>query len=125
MQESIFTKIIKGEVPSHKIYEDEKTFAFLDLYPKSPGHILVIPKKQIDKVYDLPDEDYIALWKTAKKIANHMEKIMNKRIFMKVIGTDVAHAHIHLLPQDENYTEDPSKASEKELAAMADKLRMI
>ena len=125
MAETIFTKIIKGEVPSHKIYEDDKTFAFLDLYPKSPGHVLVIPKIEIDKIYDLPDEYYTALWATAKKLAKHMDKVFEKRIFMKVIGTDVPHTHIHLLPQDENYTDTPKQASDEELAAMADKIRML
>jgi histidine triad (HIT) family protein len=125
MQESIFTKIIKGEVPSHKVYEDDKTFAFLDIFPKSPGHVLIIPKIQVDKIYDLPDEYYIAVWDTARKLAAHMDKVLGKRIFMKVIGTDVPHVHIHLLPQDENFTDTPSQADDKELAAMANRLRMV
>ena len=127
MQESIFTKIIKGDVPTHKIYEDEKTLAFLDLFPKTPGHVLVIPKVQVDKIYDLPDEYYTAVWQTARTLANHMDKILGKRIFMKVIGTDVPHAHIHLLPRDENYVSasKPTQASDEELTAMAKQLRMI
>jgi histidine triad (HIT) family protein len=122
---TIFTKIINGEIPSHKIYEDDKTFAFLDIFPKSPGHVLVVPKIETDKIYELPDEFYLAIWQTAKKISKHMDKILGRRIFMKVIGTEVPHVHIHLLPEDENFNDSPEKASDKELAAMADKLRMV
>jgi histidine triad (HIT) family protein len=125
MEESVFTKIIKSEIPSHKIYEDDKTFAFLDIFPKSPGHVLVIPKVQIDKIYDLPDEYYTAVWDTARKLARHMDEVLGKRIFIKVIGTDVPHTHIHLIPQDENYTDQPTKASDSELSAMADKLNVV
>jgi histidine triad (HIT) family protein len=125
MQESVFTKIIKGEIPAHKVYEDDKTLAFLDIFPKSPGHVLIIPKIQVDKVYELPDDYYIAIWDTARKLAAHMDKVLGKRIFFKVIGTDVPHTHIHLVPQDENYTDTPAQADDAELAAMANKLRMI
>jgi Diadenosine tetraphosphate (Ap4A) hydrolase and other HIT family hydrolases len=126
MQESIFTKIIKGEIPSYKIYEDSKTLAFLDIYPETPGHVLVIPKIQNEKVYTLPDDFYIALWQTAKKVASHMDKIFDKRIIIKVVGEDLPeHAHIHLMPQDDNYNSSPNQATDEELAAMADKLRMI
>jgi histidine triad (HIT) family protein len=125
MADSIFTKIIKGEIPAHKIYEDDKTLAFLDLFPKSPGHVLVIPKIQVDKIYDLPDEYYTAVWDSARKLAAHMDKVLGKRIFMKVIGTDVPHTHIHLIPQDENYTDTPTQASDQELATIADKLRVV
>lgn len=100
---SIFTKIINGEIPSYKIYEDDKTFAFLDIHPETKGHTLVIPKKEVDKIYDLEDEDYDALMKTVKKLAIHMEKILNARILWKVVGTDVPHAHVHLMPLDENW----------------------
>jgi histidine triad (HIT) family protein len=122
---SIFTKIIDGEVPAYKVYEDEMTLAFLDIFPKSSGHVLVIPKIQIDKIYDLPDDYYRAIWDTARKLAAHMDKVLGKRTFMKVIGTDVPHAHIHLIPQDDNYTDQPIQASDKELSAMADKLRLV
>jgi histidine triad (HIT) family protein len=69
MADSIFTKIIKGEIPSHKVYEDELTFAFLDIHPKTPGHVLVIPKKQVDLLWDLSDEDYQAVMAISKKLA--------------------------------------------------------
>ena len=100
---SIFTKIINGEIPCYKIYEDDKTFAFLDIHPETPGHTLVIPKNEVDKIYDLPDEDYEALLKTAKKLAKHMENTFGARTLWKVIGTDVPHAHIHLIPYDETW----------------------
>ena len=100
---SIFTKIINGEIPCYKIYEDDKTFAFLDIHPESKGHTLVIPKKEVDKIYELPDEDYVALMDTAKKLSQHMEKVLGVRTLWKVIGTDVPHAHIHLMPLDKNW----------------------
>lgn len=97
---SIFTQIIKGEVPCYKIYEDEKTFAFLDINPETKGHTLVIPKIEVDKIYELPDEDYHALMASVKKLSCHMEKVFNQRIIWKVVGTDVPHAHVHLTPFD-------------------------
>lgn len=100
---SIFSKIIAGEIPCYKIYEDEKVLAFLDIHPEAEGHVLVIPKLEIDKIYDLPEEDYLALMEAVKRISKHMEEVLEKRIFWKVIGTDVPHAHVHLTPQDENW----------------------
>ncbi len=100
---SIFSKIIRGEVPSYKIYEDEKTFAFLDIHPETEGHVLVVPKIEVDKVYDLPPDDYRALWETVRRVARQMDEVLGKRVLMKVIGTDVAHAHVHLVPLDEGW----------------------
>ena len=100
---SIFTKIINGEIPCYKIYEDDKTIAFLDIHPETKGHTLVIPKNEVDKIYDLPDEDYEALMDTAKKLSKNMEKVLGARTLWKVVGTDVPHAHIHLMPLDENW----------------------
>ena len=100
---SIFTKIIKGEIPCYKIYEDDKTFAFLDINPETKGHTLVAPKTEIDKIYELPDDDYSALMATVKKLAQHMEQVLGQRTLMKVIGTDVPHAHVHLMPYDESW----------------------
>ena len=100
---SVFTKIIQGEIPCYKIYEDDKTFAFLDIHPESKGHVLVIPKNEIDKIYTLPDEDYNALMATVKKLSQHMEKQLGTRILWKVVGTDVPHAHVHLMPLDETW----------------------
>ena len=100
---SIFTKIIQGEIPCYKIYEVDKTFAFLDIHPESKGHILVIPKNEVDKIYNLPDEDYHALMNTVKKLSQHMEKVLGARTLWKVVGTDVSHAHVHLMPLDETW----------------------
>ena len=100
---SIFTKIIQGEIPCYKIYEDDKTFAFLDIHPESKGHILVIPKNEVDKIYELSDEDYQALMATVKKLSQHMEKVLGARILWKVVGTDFPHAHVQLMPLDESW----------------------
>ena len=121
---SIFSKIIAGEIPSYKIYEDEKTFAFLDINPESKGHTLVVPKAEVDKIYELSDEDYHALWAAVKKVAAHMEEVSGRRTLMKVIGTDVPHAHVHLMPMDETWeygrtlqlTEDEFKEIQEKLA---------
>ena len=77
---TVFGKIIKGEIPCYKIYEDEKNLAFLDIHPESLGHTLVIPKLEVDKIYDLPDEDYNSLFGAVKKVAKHMEKKLGQRI---------------------------------------------
>lgn len=97
---SIFAKIVAGEIPCYKVYEDEKVLAFLDIHPESKGHVLVIPKVEVDKIYDLSDEDYSALMSAAKKIAKHMDDVLGARTLWKVVGTDVPHAHIHLMPLD-------------------------
>lgn len=120
---SIFSKIIAGEIPCYKIYEDEKTFAFLDIHPETRGHTLVVPKLECDKIYDLPEEDYLALWATVKKIAKNMEKVTGKRSLMKVIGTDVPHAHVHIMPLDESWQYGKTlELSTEEMAEIAKKL---
>ena len=99
MQDSIFTKIVKGEIPCHKVYEDELTLAFLDIHPVQPGHVLVVPKKQIEFVWDLPDEDYRAVMETARKIALRLREVMGmKYVGERVVGVDVPHAHVQLIP---------------------------
>ena len=117
--ESVFTKIVKGEIPCYKIYEDEKTLAFLDIHPESMGHTLVIPKVQVDKVYELSDDDYAALFSTVKKVAQRMEKVLGVRTLMKVVGTDVPHAHVHLMPYDTSWehgrTLEPTEVEMKEM----------
>ena len=100
---SVFAKIVAGEIPCYKIYEDEKVLAFLDIHPGTRGHTLVIPKIEVDKIYDLPEDEYVALMLAAKKIAKHMEEVFHQRTLWKVVGTDVPHAHIHLEPYDENW----------------------
>ena len=100
---SVFAKIVAGEIPCYKIYEDDRVMAFLDIHPETKGHTLVIPKVEIDRIYDLEDVDYNALMAAAKKIARHMEDVLGARIVWKVVGTDVPHAHIHLMPIDETW----------------------
>ena len=121
---SIFSKIVAGEIPCYKVYEDDKTLAFLDINPESKGHTLVIPKVEVDKIYELSDEDYHALWASVKKVAARMEEVSGRRTLMKVIGTDVPHAHVHLMPYDETWgygrtlklTEDEFKEIQAKLA---------
>lgn len=128
MADSIFTKIIKGEIPSNKIYEDEWTYAFLDHNPKTAGHTLVIPKKQVDYVWNLTDEDYAALMRSVKKIAGRIKEVLEpKWVGMQVEGVAVPHAHVHVFPFNsiEEYAHKPdvSKApAASELAEMAKKL---
>src|SRR3989344_2967902 len=99
MSDSIFTRIIKGEIPAHKIYEDDKTLAFLDIHPIQPGHTLVVPKKQIDSLWDLPEEEYAVLMQNCNKVAKRLRKILGvPRVGVQVIGIDVPHAHVHLIP---------------------------
>lgn len=96
---SIFTKIINGEIPCYKIAEDENYFAFLDINPNVKGHTLCIPKKEIDKLFDLDDELYLGLMAFSKKIAVAIKKTVPcDRIGLTVIGLEVPHAHVHLIP---------------------------
>jgi len=99
MEDSLFTKIIKGEIPCHKVYEDEKTFAFLDIHPVQPGHTLVIPKKQVEFIWDLNDEDYQAVMQTVQKVGNRVRGVVGKPyVGLQVMGTDVPYAHVHIIP---------------------------
>lgn len=126
---SIFTKIISGEIPSYKVYEDEQTLAFLDIMPDEEGHTLVVPKKQVDKIYDLDDDTYAHLWLVAKTIAKRYEEIFNRRIVFHVVGIDVPHAHIHIVPYDpanhtrhELHVKEKKQASSEDLAKLVEKL---
>ena len=113
---SVFTKIIRGEIPCYKIYEDDKTLAFLDIAPEAVGHTLVVPKVEVEKIYELSNEDYQALMATVKKLMVHYEKVLGKRMTMKVVGVDVPHAHVHILPWDEYAEEMAQYGSEGVLA---------
>lgn len=96
---TIFTKIINGEIPSYKIAEDDKHYAFLDINPVTPGHTLVVPKREVSYIFDLTDDEIAQLNVFAKKVAKGLEKAVPcKRIGVTVIGLEVPHAHIHLLP---------------------------
>jgi histidine triad (HIT) family protein len=99
---SIFTKIVNGEIPCYKITEDENFLAFLDVNPNAKGHTLCIPKREIDKIFDIEDNLYIGLMQFSKKVAIALEKAVPcKRIGMAVIGLEVPHAHVHLIPLNE------------------------
>lgn len=121
--DSIFTKIIKGEIPCHKIYEDEKTLAFLDIHPIADGHTLVIPKEQIEFVWDLPDDLYQAVMLTSKKVALRLREVTpHPYVHERIVGIDVPHAHVQLIPfsdaselriqQDMNSQPDHTKLAE-------------
>ena len=99
---SIFTKIVNGEIPCYKIAEDDNFLAFLDVNPNAKGHTLCIPKKEIDKIFDMDDALYLGLMQFSKKIATALEKAVPcKRVGMAVVGLEVPHAHVHLIPLNE------------------------
>jgi len=105
--ETIFSKIVKGEIPSYKVAEDERYFAFLDIHPLAEGHTLVIPKEPVDYIFDIEDELYRGLFLFAKKVAIGLEKsVACQRIGIAVIGLEVPHAHIHLVPLNSIYDID-------------------
>jgi histidine triad (HIT) family protein len=121
---SIFTRIVNGEIPCHKIAETEEYFAFLDIRPMAKGHTLVIPKKEVDYIFDLEDEQLAGLHLFAKKVAKALESVVPcKRIGMAVIGIEVPHVHIHLIPlnslQDITFTKPPVEVSPAEMAEIA------
>jgi len=128
MQDSIFTKIIKGEIPCHKVYEDEFTFAFLDIHPVQPGHTLVVPKRQVEFVWDLGTEDYQAVMATAQKVAKRLKEVLGTPfVGEQIMGIDVPHAHVHLIPFStaEEFRARPDMNAEPDhtaLAALAQKL---
>ena len=130
MEDSIFTKIIKGELPCHKIYEDERVIAFLDIHPDVPAHTLVVPKHQVDHIWDLSDTDYAALMTAVKKISNHLRsKTKKTRVGVKIEGFDVPHAHVHLLPVDsgeefKQYGNPDAQPNHAALSALAESLRL-
>ena len=128
MQDTIFTKIINGELPSHKVYEDDATFAFLDIHPIVDGHTLVVPKKQVEFVWDLDDENYRLLMESVKKVAKRLREVMDvPYVGVQVIGVDVPHAHIQLVPftRVEEYRSQADMSAEpnhEKLAEIASKL---
>lgn len=96
---SLFTKIVNGDIPSYKIAETEDYFAFLDINPNTKGHTLCIPKKEVDKIFDLTEKEYLGLMQFSRKVAKAIEQaIPCKRVGMSVIGLEVPHAHVHLIP---------------------------
>lgn len=124
---SIFIKIINGEIPSYKIAENDKFFSFLDINPNSAGHALVIPKKEVDKIFDLSEIDYTELMQFAYKIAKAIEKsVVCKRVGIAVIGLEVPHAHVHLIPLNEMKDAtfgNKVKLSHEEFQALTEKIK--
>jgi len=124
---SIFTKIIAGEIPSYKIIEDKYCYAFLDINPLSQGHALVIPKKEVDYIFDLDDDTYHYLLDFSKKLARAMDVVLDcERIALSVIGLEVPHAHVHLIPiraiGDVNFSKARVVMNQEEFQAVAKKI---
>lgn len=124
---SIFSKIITGEIPCHKVAEDEQHLAFLDINPNAVGHTLCIPKKETDKLFDLAEEEYTALMAFSRKVALALEQAVPcKRVGLTVIGLEVPHAHVHLIPlqnmADASFGKKVSQSSET-LAETAQKIK--
>jgi histidine triad (HIT) family protein len=125
---SIFTRIIKGEIPSYKIAESDNCYAFLDISPLAKGHTLVIPKKEVDYIFNLDDDLHKELWHFSKLISKAIEKgVTCKRIGVAVIGLEVPHAHIHLIPinkvSDMNFALPKLSFSNEEMEVTADAIR--
>ena len=124
---TIFEKIVAGEIPSHKVWEDEKHLAFLDIRPVAPGHTLVIPKRAVDPLFEMPEADYLALMAFAKRVADRLkERLSCERVCLSIVGFEVPHAHIHLIPARSvmDFPWPGGKAtSSQELAEMAKIIR--
>ena len=128
MIQSLFSKIVNGDIPAYKVAEDESHLAFLDIYPLAYGHVLVIPKKQIDYIFDMDSDEYLALFRFAKKVAKAMDDVIFcERIGIAVIGLEVPHVHIHLVPlnnvSDINFEKDKLSFSKEKMYDIALKIR--
>lgn len=128
---SIFSKIISGEIPSHKVYEDEHTLAFLDIYGVIDGHTLVVPKNHVEFAWDLEAKDYQALMAAVQKVALRLREVMGtKYVGEKIIGVDVPHAHVHLIPFNDSHdmvraNSENSEPDHEALAALAKQLYFV
>jgi histidine triad (HIT) family protein len=125
---SIFTKIVRGEIPCHKIAETDHFLAFLDVFPLAKGHVLVIPKIETDSIFDVETQSYSNLWLFAKDMAQAIEKtIPCKKVGIAVIGLEVPHAHIHLIPlqsvEDINFSKPKLKLESSELSLIAESIK--
>jgi histidine triad (HIT) family protein len=124
---TLFSKIIAGEIPSYKIAENERFFAFLDIFPLREGHTLVVPKLEVDRFFDMPDEYLAGLMLFAKPIAHAIERSFNcNRCGLSVVGLEVPHAHLHLIPIDHaddlNFTRPKLKLTPDQLRSAQDKI---
>ena len=125
---SIFSKIVSGDIPAYKVAEEDNHLAFLDILPLAKGHVLVIPKKESDYIFDIASEEYLALWKFAQKVAKGIDKVIAcERIGVAVIGLEVPHSHIHLIPlnnvSDINFERPKLKFSEAEMQEVANLIK--
>lgn len=125
---SIFTRIIKGEIPSHKLAEDDRYFAFLDILPLHEGHALVVPKREVDHLFDLEGDELDGILAFSKEVARKIKSVVPcTRIGISVIGLEVPHAHIHLVPIDRisdlDFTKPRAKFTNEEFAALAERIR--
>lgn len=121
---SIFSKIIAGEIPCHKVAEDANYLAFLDIFPLKKGHVLVVPKKEVDYIFDLDDATYQGLMAFSKRVALAIKQSVDcSRVGVSVVGLEVPHAHVHLIPintvSDMNFSNEKLKFSQEEFAAIA------
>ena len=122
---SVFSKIVSGDVPAYIIAEDDHHLAFLDIFPLSKGHVLVIPKEEIDNIFDIDDKQYLALWSFAKRVSKAIKKVIScERVGVAVIGLEVPHAHIHLVPinnvSDINFERTKLHVSQSEMESIAE-----
>lgn len=124
---SVFTKIVNGEIPSYKVAEDDNYYAFLDINPLAQGHTLVIPKHEVDYIFDLPEREYAGLWNFASRVAKALgTAVPCKRVGIAVLGMEVPHAHIHLVPlqheSDLDFRKEKLKLSPDEFREIAEKI---
>lgn len=126
---TIFTRIIQGEIPAYKVAEDDKYYAFLDINPLSVGHTLVVPKAEVDYIFDLDDEIYAGLWQFAKKVGKAVESVVScKRIGLVVLGLEIPHAHIHIIPlnseSDIDFKKPRVELSSEAFVSLAEKINL-
>ena len=124
---SIFSKIIANEIPCYKIAENEFCFSFLDINPLQKGHVLIVPKKEVDQLFDLEDKTYFELFSLSKTISSAIKKSFNcNRVGMAVIGLEVPHAHVHLIPinyeNDMNFSQPKKSLTSEEFESIASKI---
>ncbi|WP_028297506.1 HIT family protein [Olivibacter sitiensis] len=125
---TIFSKIVSGDIPAHKVAESNDFLAFLDISPLTEGHVLVIPKKEVDYIFDMDDVSYMGLWTFAKIVALGLKKAFPcKKVGVAVVGLEVPHVHIHLVPLNEigdmNFSKEKLKLSHEKLSIHAEKIR--
>lgn len=130
MEDSVFTKIIRGEIPCHKIYEDDDTIAFLDIHPSTPGHVLVVPKKQVAYLWEMDEKDYQTLMLAVRKIGKHVREVLKPSYLgISVDGSGVPHVHVHIIPFEtakefHHMTDQTSEPDHLSLEDMAEKLSL-